>query len=200
MKILVLDNYDSFVYNLVQYIGELEAKPFVNRNDSISLNEIQKLNPNGIIISPGPGNPKNAGDIGICLDVIREFGERIPILGVCLGHQAIVYAFGGEIIQAKNIMHGKTSKISHDGNGIFKGIKNPLKVMRYHSLIADANTFPSKKLKITAKTIDGGEIFAVKHKKCHIYGVQFHPESVGTEDGKLIIKNFLEVCNDQRGS
>lgn len=200
MKILVLDNYDSFVYNLVQYIGELEAKPFVNRNDSISLNEIQKLNPKGIIISPGPGNPENAGDIGICLDVIRELGEEIPILGVCLGHQAIVYAFGGKIVQAKKIMHGKTSKINHDGNGIFKEIKNPLKVMRYHSLIADPNTFPSKKLKITAKTIDRREIFAVKHKKCPIYGVQFHPESVGTEDGKLIIKNFLEVCNDQRGS
>lgn len=197
MRILVLDNYDSFVYNLVQYVGELEAEPLIYRNNSICLDEIQDLDPNGIIVSPGPGNPENARDIGICLDVIRELGERIPILGVCLGHQAIVYVFGGKIVQAKNIMHGKTSGINHDGNGIFKGIKNPLKVMRYHSLIADPDTFPHNKLKIIAKTVDRKEIFAVKHKKYPIYGVQFHPESIGTENGKLIIKNFLEVCNDQ---
>lgn len=197
MKILILDNYDSFVYNLVQYVGEQGVKPFVYRNDSISLDEIKKLDLNGIIISPGPGNPENDRDIGICLDVIKEFGKKIPILGVCLGHQAIIYVFGGRILQAQKIMHGKSSIISHDETGILKGIRNPTKVMRYHSLIADPDTFPYDELKITAKTIDRKEIFAVKHKKYPIYGVQFHPESIGTKEGKLIIKNFLEVCNDQ---
>lgn len=194
MKILFLDNYDSFVYNLVQYIGEQGAEPLVYRNDSISLDKIRGLNPDGIIISPGPGTPENAKDIGVCLDVIKELGKGIPTLGVCLGHQAIVHAFGGKIVRADNIMHGKTSKIKHNEKGIFKGVKNPLKVMRYHSLIADSGTFPNKELEITAKTLKGGEIFAVRHKKYPIYGVQFHPESIGTGDGKLIIKNFLEVC------
>ncbi len=198
MKILVLNNYDSFVYNLVQYIGELGATPLIYRNDSINLNEIQYLKPNGIIISPGPGTPGNPRDIGIGLDVIRILGKRIPILGVCLGHQAIVYSFGGKIVQAKRIMHGKTSQLSHDGDGLFKGVKKSLTVMRYHSLIADPDTFPHNKLRIISKTIDGKEIFAVKHKEYPIYGVQFHPESIGTEDGKLIIKNFLVICNDQR--
>lgn len=200
MKILIIDNYDSFVYNLVQYVGEMEVKPLIYRNDSISLDEIHKLDPNGIIISPGPGNPGNDEDIGICLDVIKEFGKEIPILGVCLGHQAIVYVFGGKIVQAKKIMHGKISQMSHDENGILKGIRNPTEVMRYHSLIADPDTFPHNNLKIIAETIDRKEIFAVKHKKYPIYGVQFHPESIGTRDGKLIIKNFLEVCNDQRSN
>ena len=168
MKILVIDNYDSFVFNLVQYIGELGCKPLVYRNNSISINEIKTINPKGIVISPGPGHPKNK-----------------PILGVCLGHQAIVHAYGGKIIQAERIMHGKTSKIKHTEKGIFKGAGNPLEVMRYHSLIADPNTFPHQKLKITALTTDKKEIFAVEHKK--------YPVSVGTDDGKIIVKNFLEI-------
>jgi len=194
MRILVLDNYDSFVYNLVQYIGELGAEPLVYRNDAISLDEIQKLTPDGIVISPGPGTPEKTRDIGICLDVIKKFGRNTPVLGVCLGHQAIVHAFGGRIVQAKKIMHGKTSEISHGATDIFKGVKNPLNVMRYHSLIADSATFPSNQLKIIAKTKTEKEIFAVSHKNYPIFGVQFHPESIGTEDGKLVIKNFLEVC------
>jgi len=197
MKILVLDNYDSFVYNLVQYIGEIGAEPHVFRNDAITLKNIQDMNPKGIIISPGPGTPENPKDIGICMDVIKKVGKEIPILGVCLGHQAIVYVFGGKILQAKTIMHGKTSEISHDGNSIFKGIKNPIQVMRYHSLIADSKFFPNDKLNIIAKTTDRNEIFAVMHKKYPIYGVQFHPESIGTENGKLLIRNFLEICNDR---
>ena len=197
MKILVLDNYDSFVYNLVQYIGEIGAEPHVFRNDAITLKNIQDMNPKGIIISPGPGTPENPKDIGICMDVIKKVGKEIPILGVCLGHQAIVYVFGGKIVQAKTIMHGKTSEISHDGNSIFKGIKNPIQVMRYHSLIADSKFFPNDKLNIIAKTTDRNEIFAVMHKKYPIYGVQFHPESIGTENGKLLIRNFLEICNDR---
>jgi len=197
MKILVLDNYDSFVYNLVQYIGEIGAEPCVFRNDAITLKNIQDMNPKGIIISPGPGTPENPKDIGICMDVIKKIGKEIPILGVCLGHQAIVYVFGGKILQAKTIMHGKTSEISHDGKSIFKGIKNPIQVMRYHSLIADSKIFPNDKLNIIAKTTDRNEIFAVMHKKYPIYGVQFHPESIGTENGKLLIRNFLEICNDR---
>ena len=193
MKILVIDNYDSFVFNLVQYIGELGCKPLVYRNNSISINEIKTINPKGIVISPGPGHPKNKRDIGVCLEIIKKFGGNIPILGVCLGHQAIVHAYGGKIIQAERIMHGKTSKIKHTEKGIFKGAGNPLEVMRYHSLIADPNTFPHQKLKITALTTDKKEIFAVEHKKYPVYGVQFHPESVGTDDGKIIVKNFLEI-------
>jgi len=195
MKILVLDNYDSFVYNLVQYVGEQGAKPLVYRNDAITIKEIRKLNPDGIIISPGPGTPEKGRDIGVCIDAIREFASNIPILGVCLGHQAIAHAFGGKIIQAKKVMHGKTSEIKHSGSGIFKGVKNPLKVMRYHSLIPDTTTFPNN-LEITARTIQDNEIFGLRDKTYRIYGIQFHPESIGTEDGKPIIKNFLEACND----
>jgi len=197
MKILVIDNYDSFVYNLVQYIGELGGKPIVYRNDSILLEDIKTINPKGIIISPGPGHPKNKRDIGVCLELIKKYGKKIPLLGVCLGHQAIIYGFGGSIIEAENIMHGKTSCIEHLKNSIFKGTENPLEVMRYHSLIADPETFPHEKLSILANTVDKKEIFAVKHKKFPIYGLQFHPESVGTNNGKIILKNFLEICNDK---
>jgi len=194
MKILVIDNYDSFVYNLIQYIGEMNVEPCVFRNDAITIEEIQKMNPNGIMISPGPGTPENPEDIGVCLDVIKKFGKKTPILGVCLGHQAIIHAYDGKIIQAKKIMHGKTSEIYHNENDIFKGVKNPLKVMRYHSLVADPETFPKKTLNITAKTTGRNEIFAVRHKKYPIFGVQFHPESIGTENGKIMIRNFLEAC------
>jgi anthranilate synthase/aminodeoxychorismate synthase-like glutamine amidotransferase len=196
MKILIIDNFDSFVYNLVQYVGELKADPYVKRNNDITISEINKIKPDGIIISPGPGNPENPSDIGKCLEIIKTFQKQIPILGVCLGHQAIVYAFNGKIIPAKYIMHGKTSEIQHENNSIFKDIMNPLTVMRYHSLVADPINFPSSILKITARTLKDDEIFAVQHKKYPIYGVQFHPESVGTYEGKKIIHNFLEICND----
>ena len=151
------------------------------------------MGPNGIIISPGSGTPENAKDIGICLEAIQKLGKNTPILGVCLGHQAIAHAFGGKVVQASEIMHGKASEISHGGAGIFRGVKSPLRVMRYHSLIADPGTFPTNELKITARAT-GGAIFALEHKKYPIYGVQFHPESIGTEGGKLIIKNFLGAC------
>ena len=197
MRILVLDNYDSFVYNLVQYIGEQQTEPLVYRNDSISLREIKNLQVRGIIISPGPGNPERVRDIGICLEVIKEYTGKIPLLGVCLGHQAIIHACGGKLKIAQRIMHGKTSEIQHHQKGIFFGVKNPLRVMRYHSLIADPSTFPNQTLKIIAKTIDYEEIFAVQHKTYPVFGVQFHPESIGTEEGKLIIRNFLRICHDQ---
>ncbi len=200
MKILILDNYDSFVYNLYQYFGELSAEPLVYRNDKISLEQIEELSPDGIVISPGPGNPENKKDFGVCSEVIAELGKKIPILGVCLGHQGIVSVFGGKIVRAKRTMHGKQSAVKLNGSEIFNGIKNPLKVMRYHSLVADRETFPAEELKITAETLDDNEIFAVEHKKYPIFGVQFHPESIGTEQGKLIIKNFLGACNDKRGN
>jgi anthranilate synthase component 2 len=196
MRILIIDNYDSFVYNLVQYIGEHKAEPIVKRNNEISIEEIKKIRPKGIIISPGPGTPENPHDIGNNIEIIRKYYSKIPILGVCLGHQAIIYAFGGKIITAKNIMHGKTSEIKHNEKDIFKDIINPLMVMRYHSLVADPKTFPHVDYEITSKTLDDNEIFSIKHKKYPVYGVQFHPESVGTYDGKRIIKNFLRICND----
>ncbi|MFH1424336.1 MAG: aminodeoxychorismate/anthranilate synthase component II [archaeon] len=192
MKILVLDNYDSFVYNLVQYLGECGAEPVVYRNDKVSLSEIEELNPTGIVISPGPGSVENPRDFGVCGDVIKKIKK--PILGVCLGHQGIVHAFGGKIVLSKEVMHGKESVIEHDRRGIFKGVKNPLEVMRYHSLIASEENFP-KELKITARTKEK-EVFAVQHRKLPIYGVQFHPESIGTEEGMEIVKNFVEACND----
>lgn len=197
MRILIIDNYDSFVYNLVQYVGELGAEPLVYRNDSPELENIGTLNVKGIVISPGPGTPEVQRDIGHCKDVIKKQSGKVPILGVCLGHQAIVNAFGGKIIRADRIMHGKTSYIAHDEDGLFRGVKNPLKVMRYHSLIADPDNFPSEELRIVSRTIKGDEIFAVRHKLHPVFGVQFHPESIGTEEGKSIIKNFLEVCDDR---
>jgi len=186
--ILVIDNYDSFTYNLVQYLGELGANLEVYRNDKITLGRINRMKPQKIVISPGPGEPKNAG---ISEDVIRNFGKVIPILGVCLGHQAIGEVFGGRIIGAKSLMHGKTSKIYHDGKGIFKGIRNPFEATRYHSLIVERKTFP-KALKITAETKDK-EIMGLQHKAYPIYGVQFHPESILTVEGKKLLKNFLDL-------
>lgn len=195
LKILILDNYDSFVYNIAQYVGDLGAEFLVLRNDEVDIEGIRRMEISGIIISPGPGTPTEARDIGICNDVIRELGADIPIFGVCLGHQAIVHSFGGRIVQAGRIMHGKTSEVKHNGQVIFKGVKNPLVVMRYHSLIADPETFPSSDLEITARTIDDNEIFAIQHRKYDIFGVQFHPESIGTEYGRQMISNFLEVCD-----
>ena len=186
--ILVIDNYDSFTYNLVQYLGELGANLKVFRNDKITVAEIRKLRPRKILISPGPGVPRDAG---ISENAIKEFGRSTPILGVCLGHQAIGEVFGGRIIGAKKLMHGKTSKIYHDGKGLFKGVKNPFDATRYHSLLVERKTFPTI-LNITAETKEK-EVMGLQHKLYPIYGVQFHPESILTVEGKKILKNFLEI-------
>ena len=186
--ILVIDNYDSFVYNLVQYFGELGADLKVFRNDKISLEDIHKLNPEKIVISPGPGRPENAG---VSCDVIREFGEKIPILGVCLGHQCIGYVFGGRIIKAKNLMHGKTSLIRHSGKNLFSGISNPFPATRYHSLVVEKKSFPTC-LESEAWS-DDEEIMGLRHKKHPVFGVQFHPESILTTEGKKLLNNFLSV-------
>jgi anthranilate synthase/aminodeoxychorismate synthase-like glutamine amidotransferase len=186
--ILVIDNYDSFTYNLVQYLGELEAEIEVYRNDKITIDGIKKRNPTKILISPGPGEPKDAG---ISENVIRSFGATIPILGVCLGHQAIGEVFGGRIIGAKTLMHGKTSAIHHDGKGIFEGVKNPFEATRYHSLVIDPSSMP-KVLRITAETKDK-EIMALEHVGQPTYGVQFHPESILTLEGKKILGNFIKL-------
>ena len=186
--IIVIDNYDSFTYNLVQYLGELGANLKVFRNDKITVAEMRKLRPRKILISPGPGVPRDAG---ISENVIKEFGKGTPILGVCLGHQAIGEVFGGRIIGAKKLMHGKTSKIYHDGKGLFKGVKNPFDATRYHSLLVERKTFPTI-LKITAETKEK-EVMGLQHKNYPVYGVQFHPESILTVEGKKILKNFLTI-------
>lgn len=191
MKALVIDNYDSFVYNLVQYIGELGGEPIVYRNDEINLQQAMKLNPQRIVISPGPGTPEEPHYFGVCSSILQHMSWKIPTLGVCLGNQGIIYAFGGKIVQAKQLMHGKTSPIKHDNKGIFKGVKNPFTATRYHSLVGDRNSIPSC-LDITAESIDDGEVMGVRHRIYPITGVQFHPESILCEDGKKIIKNFLE--------
>ncbi|MDD2689169.1 MAG: aminodeoxychorismate/anthranilate synthase component II [Candidatus Omnitrophica bacterium] len=186
--ILMIDNYDSFTYNLVQYLGEMGKKIAVFRNDKISIAGIKRLRPERIVISPGPGRPEDAG---ISCRTIREFADKIPILGVCLGHQCIGYVYGGKIVNAKKLMHGKTSRIYHYKEGIFKNIPNPFEATRYHSLIVQRKTLP-KVLRITAWTKEG-EIMGLKHKKYPLWGVQFHPESVLTKSGKAILSNFLKV-------
>ncbi|MCQ9206396.1 MAG: aminodeoxychorismate/anthranilate synthase component II [Omnitrophica bacterium] len=185
--VLVIDNYDSFTYNLVQYLGELGAKPYVSRNDVITLREIRKMRPGKIIISPGPGTPEDAG---ISNDVIREFSGKIPILGVCLGHQCIGEVFGGKIVRARRIMHGKTSHVYHNGKTIFKDVANPFEATRYHSLIIKRASLP-KALEVTAET-KRREIMAVRHTSHPTWGVQFHPESILTSEGKKILLNFLK--------
>jgi anthranilate synthase component 2 len=192
MKVLVIDNYDSFVYNLVQYIGELGGEPVVYRNDELTLQQAIKLNPQRIVISPGPGTPEDPHYFGVCSSILRQMSCKIPTLGVCLGNQGIIYSFGGKIVQATRLMHGKTSQIKHDNKGVFEGIKNPFTATRYHSLVGDRNAIPSC-LEITAKSMDDGEVMGVRHKNYPITGVQFHPESILCEDGKKIIKNFLEA-------
>uniref|UniRef100_A0A7C4AJL1 Aminodeoxychorismate/anthranilate synthase component II n=1 Tax=Thermodesulfovibrio aggregans TaxID=86166 RepID=A0A7C4AJL1_9BACT len=186
--ILIIDNYDSFTYNLYQYIGELYPDLVVYRNDRIRVDEIERLSPERIIISPGPCTPKEAG---ISIDVIKNFAGKIPILGVCLGHQAIASAFGGKVIRSPEIMHGKTSLIYHDGKTIFKGISNPFEATRYHSLIVEKETLPDC-LSISAWT-SRGIIMGIRHKKYPVEGVQFHPESILTKVGKDLLKNFLEL-------
>lgn len=190
--ILLIDNYDSFTYNFYQYIGEIYEDISVVRNDDISINRIREMNPEGIVLSPGPGIPEDAG---ICIDVIKELGQEIPILGICLGHQAIGCAYGAKVIRSQVIKHGKTSVVKHKDDILFKNIEKEIKVMRYHSLIVDENTLPDI-LEVTAKSLEDSAIMALKHKKYQVYGVQFHPESIFTEQGKEIIRNFLmEVCN-----
>ncbi|MFC7783725.1 MULTISPECIES: aminodeoxychorismate/anthranilate synthase component II [unclassified Rossellomorea] len=185
--ILLIDNYDSFTYNLYQYIEELGEEVIVKRNDAISLEEIKELNPAGIILSPGPGKPENAG---ICISIIQNLHASVPIFGVCLGHQAIGAAFGATIEVAEKVMHGKTSLIKHDGSGVFEYLPQPLEVMRYHSLVIKNGTLPTQ-LEAVALSMDDREIMAIKHMKYPMYGVQFHPESIGTKTGKKIIQNFL---------
>ena len=186
--LLVIDNYDSFTYNLVQYFGELGAELLVKRNDEITLEEIAALKPERICISPGPCTPKEAG---ISCEVIREFGPRIPLLGVCLGHQAIGYVYGGDVVRAGRLMHGKTSPIQHDGKGIFTGVPNPFEATRYHSLLVKRETFPGV-LEISAETAEG-EIMGLRHREYPIHGVQFHPESILTLEGKRLLQNFLRL-------
>ncbi len=186
--VLVVDNYDSFTYNLVQYLEELGEKTRTFRNDKITLEKIKQLKPERIVVSPGPGRPEEGG---ISCAAIKEFYKSTPILGVCLGHQAIGYVFGAKIVAAPSIMHGKTSLIKHDGQGIFKGLKNPFEATRYHSLVIAKATLPDN-LKITATSADG-VIMGVRDKKYPLFGVQFHPESILTAEGKKLLKNFLKV-------
>ena len=185
-KVLVIDNYDSFVYNLVQYLGELNAEPIVKRHDAITIDEVEDISPHALLISPGPGNPKQAG---ISVDLIKWAAGKIPVLGICLGHQCIGEAWGGKIVHAPQVMHGKTSLISHNESGLFKNIESPFNATRYHSLMVDPESFPNE-LEITAKT-DDGLIMGLKHKEFEIYGLQFHPESILTAYGHKLIENFL---------
>ena len=193
MKILVIDNYDSFVYNLAQLLGELETEPSVIRNDKTSVAEIKKMNPDAVVISPGPGHPADRKYFGVCTDVITELGPSTPILGVCLGHQGIVHAYGGKVVNAGSVRHGKTSPIRYSSDRLFENVSNPFKATRYHSLVADVKTFPSSVLEITAEALDDGEIMGIRHKKYLIEGVQFHPESVLTKEGRKILLNFVSM-------
>ncbi|MBI1395586.1 MAG: anthranilate/aminodeoxychorismate synthase component II [Betaproteobacteria bacterium] len=185
--LLMIDNYDSFTYNLVQYLGELGEDVRVFRNDEITLEDVGRMHPARIVISPGPCTPKEAG---ISVPLVREFAGRIPLLGVCLGHQSIGEAFGGRIVHAKQLMHGKTSPVHHRGEGVFRGLPNPVTATRYHSLVIARDSLPAE-LEITAWT-DDGEIMGVRHRTMMVEGVQFHPESILTEHGHALLKNFLE--------
>jgi anthranilate synthase/aminodeoxychorismate synthase-like glutamine amidotransferase len=188
-RVLVIDNYDSFVYNLVQYLGELGAEPVVQRNDAIDGRSLEALNPDGILISPGPGGPRDAG---VSMDLIRDFGGRLPVLGVCLGHQAIAEVYGGAVIRAGQVMHGKVSMIHHDGRGVFAGLASPLPATRYHSLMVDPTCVPDV-LEVSATTEDG-TIMGLRHRWLPIEGVQFHPESILTTGGHRLLANWLRRC------
>jgi anthranilate synthase component 2 len=191
MKLLVIDNYDSFTYNLVHFLGELGADPTVVRNDKITLNEIATMAPDAIVLSPGPCTPNEAG---ICLALIDRFAATTPLLGVCLGHQAIGQAMGGEVIRAPELMHGKTSRINHTGRGIFRGLNSGFEATRYHSLIVRQETLPPV-LEVTASS-DDGLIMGVQHKTMPVHGVQFHPESIASENGHALLQNFLNIARD----
>ncbi|MBI2537667.1 MAG: aminodeoxychorismate/anthranilate synthase component II [Gemmatimonadetes bacterium] len=190
--ILVLDNYDSFTYNLVQYLGELGTDPMVRRNDQVSVDQVVDLHPAAVVISPGPGVPSAAG---ISVPLVQALTGKVPILGVCLGHQAIGEAFGGKVVRADRIMHGKTSPIEHTGSGLFAGLPSPFPAMRYHSLVVDPTTLP-RELEITAWSADrpaGNEIMGLEHRSHPVFGVQFHPESVGTDVGRMLLSNFVSL-------
>jgi anthranilate synthase component II len=189
--ILVLDNYDSFTYNLVQYLGELGERPLVHRNDAITVEDIGRIRPRAIVISPGPKTPIEAG---ITVPLICRWGAEIPILGVCLGHQAIGEAYGGHVIRAKRVMHGKRSVVAHNGSGLFAGVPTPLDVMRYHSLVIDPTSLPAELEVIARATDDPDEIHAVRHRTFPVWGVQFHPESILTNSGRQILANFLDIA------
>ena len=189
--ILVIDNYDSFTYNLVQYLGELGATVEVRRNDAIAVDDIGRMNPTAIVLSPGPCTPSEAG---ITIPVIRRWGSAIPILGVCLGHQAIGEAYGGKVVRARKLMHGKTSFVDHEGTGVFAGLPTPLEVMRYHSLVVEPESLPAS-LRVVAHAVDApDEIHALQHLEHPVFGVQFHPESILTQHGKRMLSNFLQLA------
>ena len=193
--VFVIDNYDSFTYNLVQYLGELGARVVVRRNDEVTVDEIAAMGPERILVSPGPGRPENAG---VTLEAITRLGPRIPVLGVCLGHQAIGLAFGGRVVRAPTPMHGKTSTIRHDGRGIFRGVSNPFDAARYHSLIVERSSLPEE-LEVAAETVEAagglqsGLVMALRHRRYPVHGVQFHPESIMTDPGMRLIENFLAI-------
>ena len=191
MRLLVIDNYDSFTYNLVHFLGELGAEPIVYRNDKITLDEIEALAPEGIVLSPGPCTPNEAG---ICLSLIDRFKDKVPILGVCLGHQSIGQALGGEVIRAPELMHGKTSRINHAGKGVFRGLNSGFEATRYHSLTVKPETLPEA-LEVTATT-DDGVIMGLQHRSLPLHGVQFHPESIASENGHALLQNFLNIVRD----
>jgi anthranilate synthase/aminodeoxychorismate synthase-like glutamine amidotransferase len=188
--LLVLDNYDSFTYNLVQYLGELGESPVVKRNDEITVDEIGEMGVTRLVISPGPCTPSEAG---ISVAARKRWGSTIPTLGVCLGHQAIGEAYGGKVVRARTLMHGKTSRVSHDGSGIFENLPNPLEVMRYHSLVIESQSLPDDLEVVARAQDDPAEIHAVKHREHPVWGVQFHPESILTQNGKEILRNFLSL-------
>ncbi|MBY0146016.1 aminodeoxychorismate/anthranilate synthase component II [Neobacillus niacini] len=192
--ILLIDNFDSFTFNLYQYLGELGESVTVIRNNQLTIKQIREMNPKAIILSPGPGKPEDAG---ICIDVIRNLYQEFPILGICLGHQAIGAAFGSEIRRANFIKHGKTSQITHSGNGIFTYLTSPLEVMRYHSLVVDQGTLSSD-LECVAKSLDDQEVMAIKHRYYPVFGLQFHPESIGTPLGKQMLQNFLSEIEGKK--
>ena len=196
MKFLIIDNYDSFVYNIAQYLGEIGVDCEVIRNDKITTDEIKQKNYDAIIISPGPGTPEDKKYFGVCTDVIKKIGPTKPILGVCLGHQGIIHAFGGKITNAGRVRHGKTSPIKHVEDPLFQGVKNPFRATRYHSLVGDKTIIPDS-LRVTATAEDDQEIMAVRHKDYLIEGVQFHPESIMTEDGKKILANFVKEVKER---
>ena len=189
--LLVIDNYDSFTYNLVQYLGELGADITVRRNDAISVDEVGALAPTAIVISPGPGAPEQAG---VSVPLIERWGSTIPTLGVCLGHQAIGEAYGGRVVRARRVMHGKCSTVRHDGTGLFQGLPNPLPVMRYHSLIVERESLPPDLEILAVATDDASEVHAMRHRRHPVWGVQFHPESILTTGGKAILQNFLALA------
>ncbi len=190
MRTVILDNFDSFTYNLYQYLAELDEAPLVFRNNAVTLDELRRLRPERIVISPGPGRPDDPAYFGICTRVILEMGDKVPLLGVCLGHQGIIHAFGGRVVRAARVMHGRASYVYHDGRGIFRGLPRRFRAMRYHSLTGDPGTIPSS-LAVTARTADG-VIMGVEHRERPIHGVQFHPESIGTPVGKALLRNFLD--------